>query len=83
MKRKYIEENWHRYFIFGEHKDGRVDIANTENSTIATVYRKEADIIIAERNALVDKLCDTAEAFERADSIAFTEFWYGNHNKKV
>ena len=76
MKSKYVEEVFPRYFVFGEHLDGRVDIATEFDPTVATVSREHAAILIAQRDAVVQKLCDMAKAFNKADNEAFKRFWY-------
>lgn len=76
MKAKYVEEEFPRYFIFGEHADGSVDIATSSDDTVATVSRVHAEKLVAHRDAVVQKLCDMAMAFDEADSAAFEKFWY-------
>ena len=82
MREKYIEEVFPRYFEFGKHADGRVDIATCKNDTVATVSREHATNLIADRDALVQKLCDMALAFDKAAPEVFTQFWYG-HNAEI
>jgi hypothetical protein len=77
MKDKYIEEDFPRYFVFGEHENGTVDLATPSNDTIATVSKEHADNIIGDRDAIVSKLCAMARAFDESDPDAFTRFWYG------
>jgi hypothetical protein len=76
MKDKYIEEKFPIYFVFGEHDDGRVDIASAADDTIATVTREHAEVLIQQHNILVQALCDLAQAFNKADPTAFKTFWY-------
>lgn len=78
MRDKYVEHDFPRYFIFGEHADGRVDIATISQDAIATVSRDDADTLIAQRDEVVKKLCDMASAFDAAAPEAFQKFWYGN-----
>lgn len=77
MKDKYVEHYFPRYFVFGEHADGRVDIATAHDSTVATVSAKDAAKLIAHRDEIVEKLCNMARAFEDAAPEAFSRFWYG------
>ena len=77
MRSKYIEEVYPRYFVFGEHPGGRVvDIASSKNSTVATVSLEHAKQLIENRDAVVQKLCDMAQSFNKADPEAFRNFWY-------
>lgn len=73
---KYIEARFPRYFIFGEHPDGRVDVATANDSTIATMSRKDAEKIIADRDAVIDALADMANAFDAASPTDFSYHWY-------
>lgn len=44
----------HRYFIFGTHADGSVDIATTDNTTVATVANAlQAEALIQQREELI------------------------------
>ena len=77
MRSKYIEERFPRYFEFGEHEDGRVDLATINESTIATVTRKEATKIITDRLAMLDMLCKVALKLAALNPEEFNEIWYG------
>ena len=77
MRAKYIEELFPFYFIFGEHSDGRVDIS-TINGTVCTVSKDDARNILKDRDEVVQKLIDTALAFDKTAPEEFTKFWYGN-----
>ena len=77
MRDKYIEHDFQRYFEFGEHADGRVDIATESDSTVATVTREHAQKLIEHRDSVVTKLCDMAQAFDAAAPEEFKRFWYG------
>ena len=70
MRVKYVEEEYPRYFEFGKHPDGRVDIASSKNSTIATVSEKHAKQLIEDRDAVVQKLCDTTLAYYKLLHVA-------------
>lgn len=77
MRDKYIEQDFPRYFVFGQHSDGQVDIATEKDSAVATVSHEHATRLIADRAAIVQKLCDMARAFDEAAPDAFNRFWYG------
>lgn len=78
MKDKYIEEKYPVYFVWGERVDGHVDIATTLDDTIATVSQEHAEKLIQDRNDLVRRLCDMAQAFDRSSPEEFKKFWYGS-----
>jgi len=78
MKDKYIEEKYPVYFVWGERVDGHVDIATTSDDTIATVSQEHAEKLIQDRNDLVRRLCDMAQAFDRSSPEEFNKFWYGS-----
>ena len=50
MREKYIDEKvggiW---FIFGEHKDGKVDLANSDGDIFTHLTKEQADKIIEAR----------------------------------
>lgn len=77
MKDKYVEQDFPHYFVFGEHLDGRVDIATGTGSAVATVSKEDAEKLIQHRDAIVQKLCDMARAFDEASPDKFRKFWYG------
>jgi hypothetical protein len=78
MKDKYIEEEYPVYFVWGKRVDGRVDIATTSDDTVATVSQEHAEKLIHDRNDLVRRLCDMAQAFDRSSPEEFKKFWYGS-----
>lgn len=75
MREKYIEERFSRYFIFGVHPDGRVDLASPENSTLATVTPEQAAGLIAERDAAVDMICTLVQLLEVVAPDTLTALW--------
>lgn len=56
MKRKYIEEDFRKYFIFGEHEDGCVDVSDGNGDIAIHVFKKEVDRLISDRDKVVDAL---------------------------
>lgn len=76
MKYKYIEEQFPRYFIFGEYNCGNVDVFNGTEDIAINVTRENADRIIRDRDKIVDFLCELANVFELADAEDFKSFWY-------
>lgn len=80
MKEKYVEEVYPRYFIFGTHSDGKVDVASSHNDTIVTVVtvsRQQARTLIEDRDKAIDRLVELADAFDKAAPLKFKKFWYG------
>lgn len=77
MREKYVEERFGRYSVFGVHPDGRVDLASPDNSTLATVTREQAALLIAERNAAVDMIARLALALADIAPAVFADLWYG------
>lgn len=77
MREKYVEERYPRYFVFGEHKDGRIDVASGQQDTVATVSKEHAENLITDRDALIGALCAMAAAFDDAAPLSFQAFWYG------
>ena len=76
MREKYIEERFPRYFIFGEHKDGRVDVTSLHHDTIDTVSKEQAKVLIEDRDKLLDALVLVAQKFDDTDHNAFNSLWY-------
>lgn len=58
MNDKYIEETFKRWFIFGESKES-VDISNGEEDVLTNVSRKEAELVIDERDRIIDVLVES------------------------
>ena len=77
MNVEYIEARFPRYFIFGTHRDGRVDIGTKDDSTVATMSIEHAEKIIANHNLLVDKLIKLAGKFDDLDPAESEWFWLG------
>jgi hypothetical protein len=78
MREKYVEERFPRYFIWGETRDGRVDVSDVTGTYHAVhVPRKFAEHIIDERDNAVDMLVELALALDNADHDIFTKIWYG------
>ena len=75
MRDKYVEESYHRWFIFGE-REGMVDVCSDGPDVISGIPREDAERLIADRNRVIDALCAMARAFDEADHEAFKRFWY-------
>lgn len=76
MRDIYMEQDYPRYFVHGEHADGRVDVVTLEAGPVATVTPAEAAVMLAQRDAVIDRLCAMARAFEAAAPEEFVKFWY-------
>jgi hypothetical protein len=75
MRLKYIEERISPYFMFGEHKDGFVDIASKDDDSLIThISKRDADKIIKERDFVIDLLHKLSE--KCGDD--FDKIWYDN-----
>ena len=74
MRDKYIEERFPRYFIFGEDD---CDISDGQGSTIALLSKEDADIVIRDRNEVIDILIALAQKLDDIDPYTFREVWYG------
>lgn len=62
MKDKYIEERFPRWFEFGEHPDGCVDLADTHGDVITGISKETAQRLQRARNAYVDALIEAFQA---------------------
>jgi hypothetical protein len=76
MKDKYVEHRFPKYFVFGNHADGQVDIETVDDELVATVTASAAQRLVAERNGLVRALCKMAQAFDEAAPEKFERHWY-------
>lgn len=82
MRDQYSESGFQGYHVCGEHADCRVDVCTADGATIATVSHAQAAALVRERDRLIARLREMAEAFERADRHAFNVFWYGGDRGK-
>lgn len=79
MREKYIEERFPRYFEFGRNtQTGLVDVASADYNTIVSVTKEQAELLIADRDKIVDKLVEVCQAFDKIDSKSFDALWYGH-----
>lgn len=78
MKESYIEEKFPAYFIFGRSRgDGKVDVCTVNGTVIENVTLVEAETLIENHNAVLERLVSTALCFAEDAPDDFTEFWYG------
>lgn len=77
MLEKYVEERYPRYFEFGQHKDGKVDVTSTHLDDIVTVSKEQAEELIKDRDKAIDALAKTALRFDEVAPEEFNKFWYG------
>lgn len=80
MREKYIEETFPRYFIFGEHPNGNVDVSSANDDIVSNVPRDVAEKLIAQRDAVIDRLVKVSLAFSERCPDEFTKLWYGGKN---
>ena len=83
MREKYVEERFSRYSVFGVHADGRVDLASSENSTLATVTPAQAADLIVQRDAAVDMIWRLVQLLEALAPETLTALWYGAEEVSV
>jgi len=76
MREKYVEERFPRYFQFGEHPDGRVDLATSDDMTVCTVTKDEAAKLQRHRDAVIDMLSKMAVRFSEISPEEFAKVWY-------
>lgn len=79
MKRKYLEERFGDYMIFGQSPDGSlVDVESYggSNSTVARVSKEDAETLVRERDEIIDFMYDLCVAFKKVDEDAFLDFYY-------
>jgi hypothetical protein len=78
MREKYIEEQFPSYMVFGEHRDGYVDVASSQGDIVTHILKKEAEQLIYERRVLLNKLIKVSLAFAEINHEEFTKIWYDN-----
>ena len=75
MREKHIEKRISPYFIFGEYKDGFVDVASTDDDNlISHISKNEASKIIKERDFVISLLHKLSEKCGED----FDDVWYAN-----
>lgn len=78
MRQKYIEEDFPPYFIHGEYPDGSVDIETIDGTVCTRISRPDAERLIHDRYAIIERLTKVALAFDRCSSAEFAACWHGN-----
>ena len=73
---KYVEERYPRYFEFGAHPDGKVDVASTKKDTLATVSKEHLANLIKDRDEVIDMLCILAAKLDEISPEEFEKIWY-------
>lgn len=75
---KYIEERFQRYFVFGENKkNGTVNVTSKDEHVDVSVSKKEADLLVKNRDAVLDMLIKVCYKLNEVDQEAFQTIWYG------
>lgn len=56
----YVDADKHlrNWFVFGEHPDGTVDVADSEGDVLTGVSRADAERLMAARDAFVAAVCE-------------------------
>lgn len=62
MKEKYVEERFPRWFEFGVHSDGRVDLADSDGDVITGVSPETATKLLQAREQYVDAMIEIFSA---------------------
>ena len=62
MIRKWLDERFRPYFIFGESADGQTVTISDGERDIVTCAREEAERLIADRQVVIDALWQAIEA---------------------
>ncbi len=57
----YDLERLKRYFVFGKHPDGLVDVSDGDRDVVTHVTRSEAERLIADRDEVLDLLLHMLE----------------------
>jgi hypothetical protein len=58
MKEKYVEERFPRWFEFGVHPDGRVDLADRDGDVITGISAETAAKLLEARTQYVDAMIE-------------------------
>ena len=80
MKEKFVEERYPRYFEFGQSNDGRVDVSSTLIDPVATVCQEQAQVLIEDRDKVINMLVALAKALDEVAPEKFKAIWYGEEN---
>lgn len=75
MREKYIEEHIRRWFIFGRHPSGHVDVSDGEGDVFQDVPEQFAQEAIAHRSIFVDRMV--------AYWMARPDEWYRLHSHQL
>ena len=87
MRHKYIDEAFPTWFIFGECKDGKVDLSDGDDDIVTHIPREEAEKLIKLRDNLQEALYALLPGYSKVICKRFDEVreLYGQHyyeNKK-
>ena len=82
MRHKYIDENFPTWFIFGEYKDGRVDVNDGDRDIVTKISREEAEKLIKIRDDLQEVLYILLPGYSKATIERFDKITelYGQYN---
>ena len=76
MKAKYVEERYPLWYVFGWHKDRRVDVTDGKQDVMGHVAEDDVTTAISEHNQLVNAMVQIAQAWNASDPEAFKRYWY-------
>lgn len=76
MRVKYIDERWPDLRVFGKTTDGLEFVTDVNEAIDVPMSPEHAVIVVNHYNKLKQEFTDLIQAFDKADSKAFEEFWY-------
>jgi hypothetical protein len=76
MLEKYVEERHSPWMIHGTYPNGDACVTNVSESLQLRMTLDQAELCVAAHNELLTKFAELADAFDKADKVAFNQFWY-------
>lgn len=76
MKRKYLEERYGNYFIFGTHENGNVDVSDGTNDVAVNQPIDVANRLIEQHTAMLDMIEALANRLQETEPDVFHGIYY-------
>lgn len=73
---KYYDTQAPNWFVFGQHANGNVDVADINGDIICNIPQKDADRLLAERDHTVKIIEMLGNTLLNVDVEAFKRVWY-------
>ena len=73
MRHKYIDEAFPTWFIFGEHKDGKVDLSDGDDDVVTRITREDAEKLMKLRDNLQEALYVLLKGYSKPIIKKFNE----------